>query len=69
MSGYPGRRRGRGGSGGGGGGGGGGPDPVGGLFTNGGWHCDCSPRERAVHFETKKAGVNHGRWCEADVDK
>ncbi|KAI8940134.1 hypothetical protein NX059_003847 [Plenodomus lindquistii] len=51
MSGYRGRGRGRGGGG-----------SLKGMFTNGVWHCDCNPREPAIHFETKKAGPNQGRW-------
>ncbi|KAH9879101.1 hypothetical protein J1614_002536 [Plenodomus biglobosus] len=52
MSAYRGRGRGRDGGGG----------PPKGLFTNGVWHCDCNPRQPAIHFETKKAGPNQGRW-------
>ncbi|KAH8733064.1 hypothetical protein GQ44DRAFT_734955 [Phaeosphaeriaceae sp. PMI808] len=33
-----------------------------GLFINGVWHCDCTPRKLAVHFEVKKAGPNKGKW-------
>ncbi|KAF2850803.1 hypothetical protein T440DRAFT_518095 [Plenodomus tracheiphilus IPT5] len=55
MSEYRGRGRGRGRGGGGGG-------PPKGMFTNGVWHCDCNPRAPAIHFETKKAGPNQGRW-------
>ncbi|KAF2650156.1 hypothetical protein K491DRAFT_683239 [Lophiostoma macrostomum CBS 122681] len=29
---------------------------------NGVWHCDCNPRQPAVHFQTKKEGANQGRW-------
>ncbi|KAI4661725.1 uncharacterized protein J4E78_004514 [Alternaria triticimaculans] len=40
----------------------GGGGPPKGQFLNGVWHCDCNPRLPAVHFETKKAGPNKGRW-------
>ncbi|KAL6711871.1 hypothetical protein ACN47E_002914 [Coniothyrium glycines] len=33
-----------------------------GQFVNGVWHCDCTPRQPAIHFETKKPGPNKGRW-------
>ncbi|OKL58111.1 hypothetical protein UA08_06723 [Talaromyces atroroseus] len=33
-----------------------------GRFIEGVWHCDCDPRLPAEHFQTKKAGVNRGRW-------
>ncbi|KAH7408238.1 hypothetical protein DE146DRAFT_675321 [Phaeosphaeria sp. MPI-PUGE-AT-0046c] len=36
--------------------------PPRGLFVNGVWHCDCNPRQPAVHFETKKEGPNKGKW-------
>ncbi|KAH4935059.1 hypothetical protein HBI42_136190 [Parastagonospora nodorum] len=36
--------------------------PPKGLFQNGVWYCDCTPRKPAVHFEVKKQGVNKGRW-------
>ncbi|CBX95549.1 hypothetical protein LEMA_P027010.1 [Plenodomus lingam JN3] len=55
MSGFRGRGRGR-------GGGAAATGPPKGLFINGIWHCDCNPREPAIHFETKKAGPNKGRW-------
>ncbi|KAH7399352.1 hypothetical protein BKA66DRAFT_436918 [Pyrenochaeta sp. MPI-SDFR-AT-0127] len=48
MSGFRGGRRGGG--------------PPKGLFVKGVWHCDCNPREPAVHFETKKPGPNKGKW-------
>jgi hypothetical protein len=55
MSGF--RGRGRGGRGGGWTGG-----PAKGLFVDGVWHCDCTPRKPAVHFEVKKDGPNKGKW-------
>jgi hypothetical protein len=55
MSGF--RGRGRGGRGGGWTGG-----PPKGLFVDGVWHCDCTPRKPAVHFEVKKDGPNKGKW-------
>ncbi|PSK55760.1 hypothetical protein B9Z65_4638 [Elsinoe australis] len=33
-----------------------------GLFSDGAWHCDCTPRLPAEHFRVKKEGKNHGRW-------
>ncbi|EMD94506.1 hypothetical protein COCC4DRAFT_34058 [Bipolaris maydis ATCC 48331] len=33
-----------------------------GLFIDGVWHCDCSPRLPTVHLQTSKPGPNHGRW-------
>ena len=33
-----------------------------GLFSDGIWLCDCSPRLPAEHFKVKKDGANHGRW-------
>ncbi|OAF99145.1 uncharacterized protein CC84DRAFT_419324 [Paraphaeosphaeria sporulosa] len=33
-----------------------------GTFLNGVWHCDCTPPLPAVHFQTKKAGPNNGKW-------
>jgi len=33
-----------------------------GLFADGTWHCNCSPRLPAEHFRVKKEGKNHGRW-------
>lgn len=44
-----------------------------GLFADGIWHCDCSPRLPAEHFKVKKEGQNQGRWfytCQkADPDR
>ncbi|KAH7076475.1 hypothetical protein BKA63DRAFT_283371 [Paraphoma chrysanthemicola] len=40
----------------------GGGGPPRGLFENGVWHCDCTPRKPAVHFEVKKEGPNKGKW-------
>ncbi|KAF2132808.1 hypothetical protein P153DRAFT_393761 [Dothidotthia symphoricarpi CBS 119687] len=34
----------------------------GGLFVNGVWQCDCTPRKPTVHFEVKKEGPNKGKW-------
>lgn len=34
-----------------------------GVYMNDTWHCDCNPRAPAKLFQTKKPGVNHGRWC------
>ncbi|KAI9759179.1 MAG: hypothetical protein M4579_002552 [Chaenotheca gracillima] len=36
--------------------------PLKGLFDNGIWHCNCTPRMPAEHFQTKNGGKNHGRW-------
>ncbi|KAM3074867.1 hypothetical protein ACMFMG_008280 [Clarireedia jacksonii] len=36
--------------------------PVNGLFSDGMWICNCSPRLPAVHFQVKKDGPNKGRW-------
>ncbi|KAF2627982.1 hypothetical protein BU25DRAFT_448416 [Macroventuria anomochaeta] len=33
-----------------------------GLFVDGVWHCDCTPRQPANHFEVKKQGPNQGKW-------
>ncbi|KAK3704396.1 hypothetical protein LTR37_013819 [Vermiconidia calcicola] len=33
-----------------------------GLFADGIWHCDCTPRLPAEHFKVKKEGKNQGRW-------
>ncbi|KAK2806944.1 hypothetical protein FQN51_005746 [Onygenales sp. PD_10] len=33
-----------------------------GLYTNNTWTCDCTPRQPAACFQTKKGGVNQGRW-------
>ena len=33
-----------------------------GLFADGIWHCNCSPRLPAEHFKVKKEGKNQGRW-------
>jgi hypothetical protein len=33
-----------------------------GLFADGVWHCDCTPRLPAEHFPVKKKGPNKGRW-------
>jgi hypothetical protein len=40
-----------------------------GRFIDNTWHCDCNPRLRANFFQTKKLGVNHGRWCECCLCK
>ncbi|PQE04354.1 Zinc finger GRF-type protein [Rutstroemia sp. NJR-2017a BBW] len=36
--------------------------PVNGLFSDGMWICNCSPRLPAVHFQVKKQGPNNGKW-------
>ncbi|MCJ1280919.1 hypothetical protein MMC26_000237 [Xylographa opegraphella] len=36
--------------------------PLKGLFADGIWQCNCSPRLPAEHFQTKNGGRNHGRW-------
>ncbi|KFZ00660.1 hypothetical protein V501_10570 [Pseudogymnoascus sp. VKM F-4519 (FW-2642)] len=33
-----------------------------GLFVDGVWRCNCSPRMPASHFQVKKESVNKGRW-------
>ncbi|KAF9699777.1 hypothetical protein EKO04_002395 [Ascochyta lentis] len=33
-----------------------------GLFIDGVWHCDCTLRQPANHFEVKKQGPNQGKW-------
>lgn len=33
-----------------------------GLFADGIWQCDCTPRLPAEHFKVKKEGKNQGRW-------
>lgn len=33
-----------------------------GVFSNGIWHCNCTPRLPAEHFKVKKEGKNQGRW-------
>ncbi|KAF2768904.1 hypothetical protein EJ03DRAFT_343676 [Teratosphaeria nubilosa] len=33
-----------------------------GLFADGIWQCNCSPRLPAEHFKVKKEGLNKGRW-------
>jgi hypothetical protein len=33
-----------------------------GVFANGVWHCDCTPRLPAEHFKVKKESKNKGRW-------
>ncbi|GAB7365871.1 hypothetical protein MBLNU230_g7201t1 [Neophaeotheca triangularis] len=33
-----------------------------GLFADGIWHCECTPRLPAEHFKVKKEGANQGRW-------
>jgi len=55
---YSSRGRGR------GGGSGGGPRSTAprGVFADGIWHCDCTPRLPAEHFKVKKEGKNQGRW-------
>ncbi|KAK2812043.1 hypothetical protein FQN50_001752 [Emmonsiellopsis sp. PD_5] len=37
------------------------PHPRG-LYTNNTWTCDCTPRQPAACFQTRKGGVNQGRW-------
>ena len=42
-----------------------------GLFADGIWLCDCTPRQPAEHFKVKKEGPNKGRWfhtCQAQPD-
>ncbi|MCJ1378433.1 hypothetical protein MMC17_001531 [Xylographa soralifera] len=36
--------------------------PLKGLFADGIWQCNCTPRLPAEHFQTKNGGRNHGRW-------
>ncbi|KAI9790150.1 MAG: hypothetical protein M1816_005350 [Peltula sp. TS41687] len=36
--------------------------PLKGLFIDGSWHCNCTPRLPANRFQTRKQGPNHGRW-------
>lgn len=33
-----------------------------GVFADGVWHCDCTPRLPAEHFKVKKESKNQGRW-------
>lgn len=33
-----------------------------GVFADGIWHCDCTPRLPAEHFKVKKENKNKGRW-------
>lgn len=33
-----------------------------GLFADGIWHCNCTPKLPAEHFKVKKEGKNQGRW-------
>jgi hypothetical protein len=33
-----------------------------GVFADGIWHCDCTPRLPAEHFKVKKENKNQGRW-------
>lgn len=33
-----------------------------GVFSDGIWHCNCTPRLPAEHFKVKKEGKNQGRW-------
>jgi hypothetical protein len=33
-----------------------------GVFADGIWHCDCTPRLPAEHFKVKKESKNQGRW-------
>ncbi|RMZ16249.1 hypothetical protein D0862_01307 [Hortaea werneckii] len=43
-----------------------------GLFADGIWHCDCTPRLPAEHFKVKKEGKNQGRWfytCQQQQEK
>ncbi|MCJ1388101.1 hypothetical protein MMC18_000945 [Xylographa bjoerkii] len=47
---------------GGGGGSGAHTVPLKGLFADGIWQCNCTPRLPAEHFQTKNGGRNHGRW-------
>ncbi|KAF2277529.1 uncharacterized protein EI97DRAFT_416491 [Westerdykella ornata] len=47
------------------------PQKPRGLFVNGVWQCECSPRLPALHLQTKKAGANKGRWfytCQKQQD-
>ncbi|RDL38595.1 Uncharacterized protein BP5553_02935 [Venustampulla echinocandica] len=36
--------------------------PLNGLFEDGIWHCNCSSRLPASHFQVKKEGPNKGKW-------
>jgi hypothetical protein len=36
--------------------------PLKGLFADGIWQCNCTPRLPAEHFKVKKEGKNQGRW-------
>ncbi|KAI6855338.1 hypothetical protein KC343_g3635 [Hortaea werneckii] len=43
-----------------------------GLFADGIWHCNCTPRLPAEHFKVKKEGKNQGRWfytCQQQQEK
>ncbi|KAF2498955.1 hypothetical protein BU16DRAFT_524968 [Lophium mytilinum] len=42
-----------------------------GLFEDGTWKCDCTPRLPAIHLQTKKETANKGRWfykCQKSQD-
>lgn len=43
-------------------GGSGAPQQPKGLFADGIWLCNCTPRVPAEHFKVKKEGRNNGRW-------
>lgn len=36
--------------------------PTNGLYQDGEWWCNCTPRQRAAHRETKKEGPTKGHW-------
>ncbi|KAJ5114893.1 hypothetical protein NUU61_000652 [Penicillium alfredii] len=36
--------------------------PLRGLFKDGEWCCNCPERPIAAKYQTKKEGMNHGRW-------
>ncbi|RMY04290.1 hypothetical protein D0868_07026 [Hortaea werneckii] len=43
-----------------------------GLFADGIWQCNCTPRLPAEHFKVKKEGKNQGRWfytCQQQQEK
>ncbi|GKT55049.1 hypothetical protein ColTof4_08090 [Colletotrichum tofieldiae] len=33
-----------------------------GLYLEGNWYCNCTPRQQASHFQVKKKNANHGRF-------
>merc|ERR1711915_155335 len=44
----------------------------GGVFADGIWQCNCTPRLPAEHFKVKKEGKNQGRWfytCQQQQEK